>query len=417
MNKEIAIKTSEAKPQNFRSWFMNKLLIGMTWPDYIQSLVTPFNIVVAIILIVGLPLLVLRFYYGLYFATHASNEYPWGLYLGWGLFGGVPLSATGFVMATAYYIFGFKRYHSLLRLAVLTGFLGYLFAVIFLLVDLGRPWRIYYPMIIGFGTQSVLFLVAWHVALYLTVQFVEFSPAILEWLKSQRVRRWAVLLTIGMTISGIVLSTLHQSALGAMYLLVPGKLHPLWFSSYIPVFFLTSSIYAALVMVIFISTLAARYLRKRCDSEFLENLPELTLGLGQGAAVGMYVYFVFKILGIANDNNWHYLATPYGYWFLVETLGFVLAPALLFTYGVKKQNVGVVRFAAIYAIIGVLLNRLNVSIITLNWQLPEHFHHIIPPWHEIGIAITIVTLEILIFRWILNRMPILHADLDYRDTQ
>ena len=239
MNKEIAIKTSEAKPQNFRSWFMNKLLIGMTWPDYIQSLVTPFNIVVAIILIVGLPLLVLRFYYGLYFATHASNEYPWGLYLGWGLFGGVPLSATGFVMATAYYIFGFKRYHSLLRLAVLTGFLGYLFAVIFLLVDLGRPWRIYYPMIIGFGTQSVLFLVAWHVALYLTVQFVEFSPAILEWLKSQRVRRWAVLLTIGMTISGIVLSTLHQSALGAMYLLVPGKLHPLWFSSYIPVFFLT----------------------------------------------------------------------------------------------------------------------------------------------------------------------------------
>ncbi|HEX9136708.1 MAG TPA: NrfD/PsrC family molybdoenzyme membrane anchor subunit, partial [Nitrospirota bacterium] len=204
------------KPQgDFRSWFMNKLLMGMTWPDYIRSLITPFNIVAAIILSIGLPLIAMRFTFGLYMVTHASNDYPWGLYLGWGLFGGVPLSATGFVMATAYYIFGFKRYHPILRLGVLTGFLGYLFAVIYLLIDLGRPWRIYYPMIIGFGTQSVLFLVAWHVATYLTVQLVEFSPAILEWLKSQRVRRWAVMLTIGMTIAGIILSTLHQSALGA----------------------------------------------------------------------------------------------------------------------------------------------------------------------------------------------------------
>jgi len=415
MNLEISMKTNE-KPQSFNSWFMNKLLMGMTWPEYMQSLITPFNVIAALILCVGLPLLVLRFYYGLAFVTHASNDYPWGLFLGWGLFGGVPLSATGFVMATAYYIFGFKKYHPLLRLAVLAGFLGYLFAVIYLLADLGRPWRIYYPMAIAFGTQSVLFLVAWHVALYLTVQFAEFSPAILEWLKSQRVRKWAVMITIGMTIAGIILSTLHQSALGAMYLLTPGKLHPLWYSSYIPVFFLCSSIYAALAMIIFVSTLAARYLRKRCDNEFLANLPKLTLGLGQGAAVAMYVYIVFKIMGIANDDSWHYLATPYGYWFLVELLGFVLVPALLFTYGVKKQDVSVVRFAAACAVVGILLNRLNVSIITLNWQLPDHFHHIIPPWHEVGIVLTIITLEILIFRWILNRMPVLHADMDYRET-
>jgi Ni/Fe-hydrogenase subunit HybB-like protein len=328
----------------------------------------------------------------------------------------VPLSATGFIMATAYYIFGFKKYHPLLRLGVLTGFLGYLFAVIYLLVDLGRPWRIYYPMMIGFGTQSVLFLVAWHVATYLTVQFVEFSPAILEWLKSQRVRKWAVMLTIGMTIAGIILSTLHQSALGAMYLLVPGKLHPLWYSSYLPVFFLSSSVYAALAMVIMVSTLAARFLKKRCDSEFLETLPKLTLGLGQGAAVGMYVYFVFKIIGIAHDDNWHYLNTPYGYWFLVELLGFVLAPALLFTYGVKKQSVGVVRFAGFYAVFGIIFNRINVSIIALNWQLPHHLHHIIPPWKESAVVLAIATIHILIFRWILNRMPVLHAHPDYRET-
>ncbi len=131
-----------ARTEDFRSWFMGKLLMGMSWPEYIRSLITPFNIAAGLILAVGLPLIAIRFMFGLVAVTHASNEYPWGLLLGWGLFGGVPLSATGFVLATAYYIFGFKRYQPVVRLAVLTGLLGYFFAVIYLLIDLGRPWRI-----------------------------------------------------------------------------------------------------------------------------------------------------------------------------------------------------------------------------------------------------------------------------------
>jgi Ni/Fe-hydrogenase subunit HybB-like protein len=412
MSENMAVKT-ETEAGNFRSWFMNKLLMGMTWPDYLGSLLTPFNIAAAIILFVGLPLIAVRFMFGLYTVTDSSMVNPWGLYLGWGLFGGVPLSATGFVMATAYYIFGFKRYQPVLRLAVLTGFLGYLFAVIYLLIDLGRPWRIYYPMVIGFGTQSVLFLVAWHVATYLSVQFVEFSPAILEWLHSRRVRRWAVMLTVGMTIAGIILSTLHQSALGAMLLLVPGKLHPLWYSPYIWVFFLMSSIYAALAMVIVVSTLSIRFLKNRTDENFRESLPRLTLGMGQGAAVGMFVYLVFKIIGVAHDNNWHLLNTPYGYWFLFEIIGFVVIPALLFTYGVKKRSVIVVRLAAFWAVVGIIVNRLNTGIIAMNWNLPDHLEEIVPRWREVMVVLAIATMHVLIFRWILNRMPVLHADPDY----
>ncbi len=100
---------------------------------------------------------------------------------------------------------------------------------------------------------------------------LEFSPAILEWLKSQRVRKWAMMITIGMTIAGIILSTLHQSALGAMFLLAPGKMHPLWYSQYLPVFFLSSSIYAALAMVIVVSTLGARFLTDKTDRNFREQ--------------------------------------------------------------------------------------------------------------------------------------------------
>jgi len=401
------------KEENFRSWFMDKLLMDMTWPEYMRSLITPFNVVAGLIIAIGLPLIAMRFYYGLAFVVHPSQEYPWGLFLGWGLFGGVPLSATGFVMATAYYIFGFKRYQPLVRLAVLTGFLGYLFAVVYLLTDLGRPWRIYFPMIIDFGTASVLFLVAWHVATYLTVQLLEFSPAILEWIKARRTRRWALNITIGMTIAGIILSTLHQSALGAMFLLAPGKVHPLWYSSYIPVFFLCSAVYAALCMIIVVSTLVKRFLSHKADNNFLGNVDRLTLGLGKGAAIGIYVYFVLKVIGVAHDSNWHLLNTPYGYWFLVEMLFFVLLPGLMFTFGVKRGSVGSVRFAAFLAVVGIIVNRLNIAIITFNWNLPGHFHHIIPPWKEVAVVLCIATFHILIFRWILNRMPVVREEPDF----
>jgi len=402
--------------EKFGNTFMEKLRMGMTWQEYTRSLITPFNIVAAIILSIGIPVILVRAVQGLAFATHASNEYPWGLLLGWGLFGGVPLSATGFVMATTYYIFGFKAYHPLVRLGVLTGLLGYFFAVIYLLIDLGRPWRIYFPMAIGFGTGSVLFLVAWHVATYLTVQLVEFSPAILEWLRSKRVRRWALITTIGMTIAGIILSTLHQSALGAMFLLAPGKLHPLWYSSYIPTLFLSSSIYAALSMVIVVSTLCARYLRQRADATFLNSLDRLTLGLGKGAIVGIYVYFALKLISVAHDNNWGYLNTPYGYWFLVELLVFVLAPAAVLTNGVKTNRANIVRFGAFYAVLGILVNRINVSIVAFNWNLPNHLHHIIPPWQEVSIVAAVATLHVLIFRWIVNRMPVIREDTNYHEV-
>ncbi|MEJ2182385.1 MAG: polysulfide reductase NrfD [Nitrospirota bacterium] len=404
------------KKTDFRSWFMGKLLMGMSWPEYMRSLVTPFNVVAGAVLAVGLPVIAVRFLFGLESVTHASYEYPWGLLLGWGLFGGVPLSATGFVMATMYYIFGFKAYKPLVRLGVLTGFMGYLFAVLYLLVDLGRPWRIYYPMVVQFGTASVLFLVAWHVATYLTVQFLEFSTTILEWLRARRVRLWAVRITIAMTIAGIILSTLHQSALGAMFLLAPGKLHPLWYSSYIPQLFLISSVYAALAMVIAVSTLVARYLRGATDETYRGNLDRLTLGLGKGAVAAMYVYFAMKLVAVAHADLWGALLTPYGYWYLLEILGFVLAPALVLTYGVKAASALAVRFGAFWAVMGILVNRLNVSIVAFNWNLPHHIEHIVPPWTEVAIVGALLTLHILIFRWIVNRMPVVREEPEYKEA-
>jgi len=394
-----------------QSWARERLFLGLSMTEYMKRLITPFNIIVGIIIIFGLVLLGIRFSQGLGAVTAASQDQPWGLFLAWGLFTGVPLSATGFVLGTAVFLFGLKKYRPVLNNAILIGFLGYLFAVIFLLVDLGRPWRLPYPMFVSFGTASVLFLVAWHVALYLSCQFLEFFPSISEWGGWKTLRRWTLAITIGLTIFGVILSTLHQSALGAMFLLSLGKLHPLWYSSYIPALFFISAIAAGLCVVIFVSFLSQRFLRDQADSNYLASLDNITLGLGTATSFVLITYFALKVVALAHGNHWDLLNTPFGYWFLVEVIIFVLLPCFLFVYGGRKRLVGLVQFTAIFTIIGIIINRLNVSLIALNWNLPnrELFN-----WKEFVIVIAIIAIQILVYRWIVHRMPVLREHPEFK---
>jgi len=392
-------------------WIKEKIFLGMGLREYLRSLVTPFNIVAGMIILAGFPLIVLRFAHGLGAVTSASNVQPWGLFLSWGLFSGVPLSASGFVLGTAVYVFGVKKYHPVVNNAVLIGFLGYFFAVIFLLIDLGRPWRIYYPVLISYGPASVLFLVGWHVFLYLSCQFLEFCPTIFGWAGAERLRRGVASLTVGLTIFGIILSTLHQSALGAMFLLMPGKVHPLWWSPYLPIFFLTSAIAAGPAMVIVVSALVHRFFKGRRDPRWTERLNGLTLGMGKAVAFTLITYFGLKIIGLAHGNHWDLLGTSWGGWFLVELLGFVLLPCVLLAVAVKRRDVASVRFGALWTVVGVILNRLNTSLITFNWNLP---HRELFEWKEFMIVITVVTIEILVYRWIIKRMPVIPEHPDYK---
>jgi len=232
-----------------------------------KSLFSPFNIIAGLILIVGLAITFLRFSKGLSAVTNLSDNYPWGIWIGFDLLCGVALAAGGYVTSAAVYIFGMKKYHSAVRPAILTGFLGYSLVLLALLYDVGRPLRLAlgYPFVVSQGTSSLLFEVGLCVAIYLTVLFIEFSPAALEWLGLKKMRNLIARLTILLTIFGVVLSTLHQSSLGALFLIAPSKLHPLWYSNYLPIFFFISSIIAGLSMVILESWLAHRYFSHKMD--------------------------------------------------------------------------------------------------------------------------------------------------------
>jgi len=189
---------------------------------------TPGNIITGIILVVGLILTVARFFGGLETVTNLDNNNPWGIWIGFDLLCGVALAAGGYVTSASCYIFGLKRYHSAVRPAILTAFLGYALVVFALNYDVGRPWRLPYPIFFSQGTSSLLFEVGLCVFLYLNVLFIEFTPAVFEWLGLSRARNIVVKLTLLLTIFGVILSTLHQSSLGALFLLAPSKLHPAW---------------------------------------------------------------------------------------------------------------------------------------------------------------------------------------------
>jgi Ni/Fe-hydrogenase subunit HybB-like protein len=394
------------------TWMQEKLFLGMTFKDYMRSNMTPFNAVVALILAVGIPVIIYRLVYGLGPSTNLSDNNPWGIWIGFDMLCGVALAAGGFVIGTAVHLFGMKDYAFLFRPAVLTGFLGYLFAIIALTFDLGRYYRIPYPMVVSWGVNSVLFLVAWHVALYLSCQFVEWCPAIWEWLNLKKLRSIFVKATLGATIFGVCLSMLHQSALGSIFLLMPEKLHPLWYSEYIPLFFFMSAIVGGLAMTILESNISHKVFAHQIKNHDPAQLDRVTIGLGKAASVTLFAYFFMKIIGLAHGNSWSYLDTGYGYWYLVEVLGFVLIPAFALMYAVQNRLPRMVRTWAIVAVIGIILNRLNQSVIAFNWHLPWADRYV-PHWMEVVLTVTVITIGIITFQWIMNRMPILFEHPDF----
>jgi len=368
-------------------------------------LLTTFNLISIPVILLGIGILVVRFIYGLGAVTNLSQSYPWGIWIGFDVVTGVALAGGAYVITFVVYVMGIEKYHPIVRATVLNGLLAYVFYAGALVLDLGRPWNVINPIIgNSFGYNSVLFLVSWHFMLYMLTELLEFSPAVAEWLGLNRVRNILSSLTLGAVIFGVTLSTLHQSGLGALFLMAKPKIHPLWYTEFIPILFLVSSVYSGLSMIILEGTISHRVFSNQIDASKHRQFDEMLLGLGKGAAITMFVYYFFKALVFLHERQWDLLASKWGALYLVEVLGFVLVPCVMFISAVRRRNTGLLRVAAVCALIGILLNRLNISVIAFNWQSPVHYY---PSWQEIVVTLTVVFTEIWVFRWIVLRMPVL----------
>jgi Ni/Fe-hydrogenase subunit HybB-like protein len=365
---------------------------------------TPFNIISIPIMIAGLILIAYRFVNGIGSVSNVTQEVPWGLWKGFNVVTGVAFAGGAYVVTFMVYILNMKKYHSIVRITVLNGFMAYLFYAGALVLDLGRPWNIINPIIgNSFGTSSVLFLVAWHFLLYMVAVLIEFSPAIAEWLGARNARKILSGMTIGAVIFGITLSTLHQSGLGALFLMAKEKIHPLWYSGFIPVLFLVSSIFAGLSMVIFEGSVSQRVFSAEMTDKKLKTKNGIVHGLSRICAGALFAYLFLQVIVFLHGKHWDLINTPMGYWFLLEIIGFVFVPMMLFFYSFRQNNILLIKIASILTMIGVIMNRLNVSIIGYRWDATNHYF---PSWMEFVVTLTVIFAQIWILRWVITRLPV-----------
>ncbi len=368
------------------------------------KMLTPFNVITGGIILSGLVMIAIRFAYGLGAVTNLSQEYPWGIWIGFDVVTGVAFAGGAYVICFVVHILKIKKFEPIVRVTVLNGFLAYVFYAGALLLDLGRPWNVINPIIgNSFGLSSVLFLVAWHFLLYMICEFLEFSPVVAEWLHWPRARKILEGLSTGAVIFGITLSTLHQSGLGALFLLAPSKIHPLWYSHNIPVMFFVSSIFAGLSMVMIESYFTHKAFRDRIGHKLHEAHDSILLGLGKGALGALFAYIFIKLIDFVHYQHWTYLNTPMGYWYLFEIFGFVLLPTALFMQAIRNRNPKLVQITAFLTAIGVILNRLNISVIAFKWYESVRYY---PSFMEVWITLAIISMELWVFRWVINRMPV-----------
>jgi len=337
-----------------------------------------------------------RVMHGLGGATHLSDQFPWGLWIGFDVLCGVGLAAGGFTLAATVHIFNIERYKPILRPAILTAFLGYLLVILALMFDLGRPYRIWHPLVM-WNPHSVMFEVGWCVTLYTTVLALEFAPVVLERFHLVRALKAMRIVLIPLVILGVILSTLHQSSLGSLYLIVPEKLYPLWYTSLLPVFFFISALCAGLAMTIFESWQSSRAFGKHLE------LP-LISGMGRLLAVLLSVYMTARFLDLLHRGALRLLAQPRPetYLFVLEIALFVGPMFLLFRRKVYS-NAAALYGCAVMVLLGFVANRLNVSVTGVEAGSGIAYF---PKWTEIAVTLFIVALGFAIFRFAVKYLPI-----------
>lgn len=361
--------------------------------------ITVWRAIFAAILLSGLYATYLRVFYGLGGSTNLSDRFPWGLWIGFDVMCGVGLAAGGFTLVAIVHIFNIQRYKPVLRPAILTAFLGYVLVVVGLLYDLGRPDRLWHPLVM-WNPRSVMFEVAWCVTLYTTVLFLEFIPVVFERFGFHKPLEWIHRISVPLMIVGVLLSTLHQSSLGTLFLIVPEKLYPLWYTPLLPVLFWISAIGVGLAMTIFESWHSSRAFGRELELPLLASM-------GRVLAVLMSVYLWVRFLDLGHRHVFGLLALHRTEtWLFGLEIGLMAVPTVLLYQRSIRMQPGKLYACAVMVVFGFIANRLNVGITGLERGSGTHY---VPRWSEVAVTLSIVAAGFAIFRGIAGYFPIFQA--------
>jgi Ni/Fe-hydrogenase subunit HybB-like protein len=361
-------------------------------------------LVLAALTLLGLAFVAARYVGGLGAVTNLSQSNPWGLWIGVDVASGVALAAGGFTTAALAHVFGRRAYEPVVRPALLTALLGYVFVSLALVVDIGRSWAIWKP-IFFWNSNSVLFEVAMCVMVYSAVLHVEFIPVVAErlgqaikplrWL-NQRLGKvmWFFI------IAGVVLSCMHQSGLGSLMLIAPTKVHPLWYTPILPLLFLTSAMAVGFPMVVVENAIAGKSFALADEAGLLSRLLRVTIVL-----LGLYA--ALKLGDLSARGAWVHLAdgSIQARAFIVEMIFGVLIPWLMLLVPALRARRVTLFMAAFMVVAGVVLNRVNVFLVA--YQPPYPAHPYFPSVGEIAITVGFISALMLAYRLTVHYFPVL----------
>jgi formate dehydrogenase iron-sulfur subunit len=412
-----------------------------------RPLLTPFNWAMLALIAFGVLSIGARFLRGLGGSTNLSNTYPWGLWIVFDLVW-IALAAGAFATAGIIYVFQRKDLYSLGRSAVLLGFLSYSFVTVTLVADLGLPWH-FYQLGLQAPDHSAMFEVSWCVGLYVTVLLLEFLPVPLERYGYTRTlelwKRWqgayvafAVTLFVYMlsrnvlyaagtaivfgtlawvfrardahpepillAIAAVTLSTMHQSSLGSLFLLMPDQLARQWWSPAMPVSFFLSSVAAGTAVVILVEMMIARSWKRPLRIEQLSALGQITFW-------SLLVYLAFRLGDMAIRGQLAGAVTErFGMLFLIEiTLGGIVPLILLAPRSLRMQPT-LLTTGALLVAAGIAFNRVNVVLLAerlsgpMPYVRPEPYTPSLVEW---GISIGLIAATIFLFGLAVRLLPLL----------
>ncbi|OGO47184.1 MAG: hypothetical protein A2W34_06045 [Chloroflexi bacterium RBG_16_64_32] len=360
--------------------------------------ISPAVVVLGGLFVLGLVAAIIRYVNGLGAITNLNDNTAWGLWISFDLLCGVALASGAFITASMVHLFGGERFRPLLRPAILTGFLGYLLVILALMVDLGRPDRIWH-LIIFWNTDSVMFEVGWCVMLYTLVLALEFSPLVFERLGLVAPRRLIHALIIPLAIAGATLSTLHQSSLGSLFVILPEELHKIWFTPLLPLMFWLTAVAVGPAMVILESTISSRVFQRGLHLDLLGDLAKVIPFV-------LAAYIAVKFGDLAGSGELDLLVD----WdlesglFWLEIIGFVALPMVLFSLRAVRESSGWLLFSALLVIGGVILSRFAVSLIALG--RPEFAASYVPHPLELAVTIGVVAAGVAAFALVARYLPL-----------
>ncbi len=370
--------------------------------DHEIKMWTPRTVVMVLFILIAGAIALYRMVNGLGASTNMNDTYPWGIWLGFDLLGGVAMAGGGFTIAAAIYIFNWKKYKPIGRPAILTAFLGYLLAVIALFFDIGHPFRLWHPAIM-WQVHSIMWVVAIHVILYTTTLGIESSPMFFEKFKMDKVVHFLNRYMVWAVIFGCMLSTLHQASLGAVFLIAPSKMSPLWFvGPFMPYMFLISAIAMGLAMVSTESMISAKAFNHKIDKEIF-------FGLARGVLTTLIIYLIVKVYYLVTTNSLGLVfngSMPSNMFLLEMAIG-VIIPILFLLSRKVRTSLNCIAAVNWLVIIGVLVNRLNVCLFSMDqYNTTVAGGSYFPSAMEWFLTLGLVSLGVVLFKMAAKYLPL-----------